>query len=832
MLSIFFYTAALEIHYSISLPLKKKCHPADAELPPEASLVRQAEDRAHRQGQKNPVNVYFLCARGTCDERNWQRLNARLARVAVVHDGPLHLQQQHTANNGRFAGQKPASRALSGAVNDNDVDCTARHNGGGGGDDAGLVVCDVMDIEPTQYTSSFHGDCSLDNTQDDARDAVAVGNEHNTSDVSTEHGTRVLDPGGVSMHHCTDAEDAIVVDLTLPTHTTDCPPLLRNTMDVTAPLVTCPVEPPPGALAPITTERVVSSVPCTSDHNRWWFEVSLHTHRVRFHAAQDRSLPLLLSIPLCALLVEESPVIEQVVSAVRAQLQRQEAHAMTASTPPAALLGSSSLLHNVVVDGIGPVGINLEAISRSLDAFVSCLAAARVFVAEWRELPIITRCRLYNTVLQSPLEDAALLSLQSTVEQLPESICGKGTRERFVAPSTTDQRHKHVTLPSGGQWLDVAVHFTKYNREVIYRQAIIPITPSQQGEEGKKAVGEGKKGDGLPCSPSHAAPSSSTVYHRACVHCIKVVTGSDTTLSIATSLPSTCLLFCSSDCEQKYILKSSSGAMRRGVFSRDRGICSRCTLDCTAMIRRLQAIERGTRRWKERRRCLLEREYPDFVERAGEKSVRLLVERAMPGHAWQADHIVPVYQGGGQCDLDNLRTLCTVCHKEVTKAQAKQRAAERRELMAEKNVGVGSRKRRGDHVMQQRKKRAKSWKIDESDGDDGVGGKMRKDVVTLGDTRHGDKHTGDNGGHRKIAGGQEAHRRKTRRNATKIDDSDGDDDGKHVTGGSKGPVAVVRRRRRVTAKTTNQAALMLYDDDGKEEPPNEAVVIDLIENST
>ena len=28
-----------------------------------------------------------------------------------------------------------------------------------------------------------------------------------------------------------------------------------------------------------------------------------------------------------------------------------------------------------------------------------------------------------------------------------------------------------------------------------------------------------------------------------------------------------------------------------------------------------------------------------------------------------ADHIVAVYQGGGLCDLENLRTLCVICHQ-------------------------------------------------------------------------------------------------------------------------------------------------------------------------
>ncbi len=39
-------------------------------LPVQVSLLQQAEDRAHRKGQAHDcVNVYFLCAKGTCDDR-------------------------------------------------------------------------------------------------------------------------------------------------------------------------------------------------------------------------------------------------------------------------------------------------------------------------------------------------------------------------------------------------------------------------------------------------------------------------------------------------------------------------------------------------------------------------------------------------------------------------------------------------------------------------------------------------------------------------------------------------------------------------------------------
>ena len=50
---------------------------------------------------------------------------------------------------------------------------------------------------------------------------------------------------------------------------------------------------------------------------------------------------------------------------------------------------------------------------------------------------------------------------------------------------------------------------------------------------------------------------------------------------------------------------------------------------------------------------------------------------------WDADHILPVAEGGGQCDLDNLRTLCLLCHREVT-ADLRRRLRQRRVPRAER----------------------------------------------------------------------------------------------------------------------------------------------------
>ncbi|WP_460971956.1 HNH endonuclease [Spirosoma migulaei] len=61
-----------------------------------------------------------------------------------------------------------------------------------------------------------------------------------------------------------------------------------------------------------------------------------------------------------------------------------------------------------------------------------------------------------------------------------------------------------------------------------------------------------------------------------------------------------------------------------------------------------------------------------FIVKGDTKAIRNAVYRRDGGicacckkktDAWQADHILPVCKGGGYCDLDNLQTLCSDCHK-------------------------------------------------------------------------------------------------------------------------------------------------------------------------
>jgi 5-methylcytosine-specific restriction protein A len=104
--------------------------------------------------------------------------------------------------------------------------------------------------------------------------------------------------------------------------------------------------------------------------------------------------------------------------------------------------------------------------------------------------------------------------------------------------------------------------------------------------------------------------------------------------------------FCSDFCVHQHRLRTDPGYLRDQVFARDRGICALCQADTIAIFSALQRA-RGN-------------------ARAAGLSLYGIKSIASRRSLWDADHTLPVAEGGGQCDLDNLRTLCLPCHREVT----------------------------------------------------------------------------------------------------------------------------------------------------------------------
>jgi 5-methylcytosine-specific restriction endonuclease McrA len=116
-------------------------------------------------------------------------------------------------------------------------------------------------------------------------------------------------------------------------------------------------------------------------------------------------------------------------------------------------------------------------------------------------------------------------------------------------------------------------------------------------------------------------------------------------------------------------IRASGAAVISEVFRRDKGVCAACGMDTESIQKECRKIYFTLWQFSERRvywtpdRWVKDQWGPYWS-----------MNGATP---WQADHILPVAEGGGVCGLENYRTLCLRCHKLDT-AQLSGRLAERR----------------------------------------------------------------------------------------------------------------------------------------------------------
>uniref|UniRef100_A0A1D2A8V2 DNA annealing helicase and endonuclease ZRANB3 n=1 Tax=Auxenochlorella protothecoides TaxID=3075 RepID=A0A1D2A8V2_AUXPR len=436
------------------------------------------------------------------------------------------------------------------------------------------------------------------------------------SHASTDEASGVPPPGGASCGH---AVLKPLHQLKEGEHAQGCTPILST------PTITPP---------PAPSDVLASQADATAETDiQCFYEVSLNTQRVHFHAALDGTRPLHLSLPMELLLPagdggpSPSALLWERLKIYCAQTGWCEEWRDVA-TPV-----QSSSAQTVVLPGIGLVALQPWVTPGILKA---ALAGAQAFVAEWRELRAVHAARLADAILGLPLSEA-VAGLEASF--LTTGMYGLGTSRYLDA-------QKSEAPPAGSEWRTVTVVHRQWNAEAKYNQAFLVATDE-----------------------------------RLCLNCSSVVADAKAVPAAAT-LDNNYLLFCSGACEAAFALKRSGGAIRRALFRLERGVCTnpQCKLDCHALVTRLQIIEKGSAGWEQRRREVLQRLAPSFLHHGNKTLLDSLIRSAVEGNAWHADHVIPVYQGGGGCGIENLRTLCVVCHKKVTADQAKARAAERKRL--------------------------------------------------------------------------------------------------------------------------------------------------------
>jgi 5-methylcytosine-specific restriction protein A len=159
----------------------------------------------------------------------------------------------------------------------------------------------------------------------------------------------------------------------------------------------------------------------------------------------------------------------------------------------------------------------------------------------------------------------------------------------------------------------------------------------------------------------------------------------------ATEVPSSRRTFCSDECVDEWKAAHMWPAdVRRLLEKRDHGVCAICGLDCIRTVNRMRSILTKLRgpgvdlfaaSWAYRYSAEaseqamqhpLVREFCELAKRAGVKSSHRF------STVWDADHIKPVCEGGGECDLSNYRTLCRGCHHKESATLAKRRSKARK----------------------------------------------------------------------------------------------------------------------------------------------------------
>ncbi|XP_076579615.1 DNA annealing helicase and endonuclease ZRANB3 isoform X1 [Chaetodon auriga] len=273
------------------------------------------------------------------------------------------------------------------------------------------------------------------------------------------------------------------------------------------------------------------------------------------------------------------------------------------------------------------------------------------FVQEWSSLAAMKQKLLRRSSL---LFHSPTLGLQ----QLAASQRPHSSTKRYLSKDEVAQASLSKAQQEGGSVRLV----TRENFFMKRRSAASPAPPVSERQ------------DRDSCETAEEQPSSESSYLQAvdsegvplCLSCQQAchTTGGawDTR-------------FCSHRCQEEFQLRTSQTYMRSRVLEAEQGICQHCGLHAHDLFLKVRVAPPA------QRKEMLEN---TWLAQLSVKQLNEMIRAPVEGDFWQVDHIRPVYSGGGQCTLDNLQTLCTVCHKARTAQQAKERSQMRKSAAASK----------------------------------------------------------------------------------------------------------------------------------------------------
>lgn len=137
--------------------------------------------------------------------------------------------------------------------------------------------------------------------------------------------------------------------------------------------------------------------------------------------------------------------------------------------------------------------------------------------------------------------------------------------------------------------------------------------------------------------------------------------------------------FCSQDCVDEWLIRTDPAFARRKVHERDHGVCSRCGTDTDTLEKERRSVWDHAKLawWRPGENPGARQPHEVLADWNDAHGLRRSLSAC--AHLWEAHHTVAVVEGGGECGLEGLETLCRACHAQETSALARRQAERRRQ---------------------------------------------------------------------------------------------------------------------------------------------------------
>ncbi|XP_052483259.1 uncharacterized protein LOC105788446 isoform X3 [Gossypium raimondii] len=612
----------------VGLDFSSAKHVVFLELPQSPSLMLQAEDRAHRRGQTSAVNIYILWAKDTLDESHWQNLNKSLHRVS-------------STTNGKYDAMKEIEVEGISYMVTPDTNC--KHK---------ILVKETPGKLSVDLEQLPDPECSQELQPSEAFADVAV---------EMNDGSDTMNQTGDSYN---DSDVKGISDMVTPYANCKQKILMKEAPGKLSLDLEQQQDPeysqdlqPSEAFADVAVELndrsdTMNQTGDSYSHNDGGVVPDRQLQDLNSMGNEKELHPSAADIGRCDVCPpfkmdnrseDQNPLPNGKITTadVGALVQPSDAECNTIQVDSlrfevSAHTGRIHLYSCIQGKDLRPVPLfeNFRQEEIELENALACGSKETVskyfkdnptyrhalwaFIDEWNNLRPIEQRKLRGKPLQLPLS-VELCYLKESINHNTGGLLKGGSKRR-----TTPFCEINVSLPPNAVWKKVHLQRSYSKKEKEYTQGW-----TLTGEPLCKLCQK-------PCEGRNA---KSPEYFED--------------------------LFCKLGCYEEYRLRTSSSFIREELFQLEHGICTNCQLDCHQLVKHLKPLT------LERRREYIARVAPKI---ASQKSlVDKLVSDPSEGNAWHADHIVPVYRGGGECRLENMRTLCVACHAVVTAAQCTER---------------------------------------------------------------------------------------------------------------------------------------------------------------